>query len=96
MKLAGIDGVIVDWYGSADFLDYGLNNQATVRLFQFTRKAGLKFSICYEDQTLQHMIDGNFLAAATPFITPSRKCSTCKRLSFRSRVICGCRGSRCC
>jgi len=63
MKLAGVDGVIVDWYGSAHFLDYGLNNQATAKLFQFTRKAGLKFSICYEDQTVRHMIASNFLAA---------------------------------
>jgi hypothetical protein len=64
MKLSGVDGVIVDWYGSANFLDYGTNNQATMRLFQFTRRAGLKFSICYEDQTIQHMIDGNYLPAA--------------------------------
>lgn len=63
MKLAGVDGIIVDWYGSTDFLDYGINNQATLKLFKFARKAGLKFSICYEDQTIQHMIDGNFLAA---------------------------------
>lgn len=64
MKLAGVDGVIVDWYGSANFLDYGINNQATMKLFEFTRKAGLKFSICYEDQTIQHMMAGNYLAAA--------------------------------
>ena len=64
MKLAGIDGVIVDWYGSAEYLDYGNNNQATVKLFQFARKAGLKFAICYEDQTIQHMIDGHYLAAS--------------------------------
>jgi hypothetical protein len=64
MKLAGVDGVIVDWYGSADFLDYGINNQATVKLFQFVRKAGLKFAICYEDQTIQHMMDGKYLAAS--------------------------------
>lgn len=63
MKLAGIDGVVVDWYGSASIMDYGINNQATVKLFQFTRKAGLKFSVCYEDQTVQHMIDANFIAA---------------------------------
>ena len=63
MKLAGIDGVIVDWYGSANYLDYAANNQATARLFDFTRKAGLKFSICYEDQTIQHMIDGQYLAS---------------------------------
>jgi hypothetical protein len=61
MKLAGVDGVIVDWYGSADFLDYGINNQATLKLFQITRKAGLKFCICYEDQTIQHMLDAHFL-----------------------------------
>jgi Glycosyl hydrolase family 99 len=64
MKLAGIDGVIVDWYGSANFLDYGINNQATMKLFQFTRKAGLKFSICYEDQTIQHMLDDHYLATS--------------------------------
>jgi hypothetical protein len=63
MKLAGIDGVVVDWYGSASIMDYGINNQATVKLFQFTRKAGLKFSVCYEDQTVQHMIDANFITA---------------------------------
>ncbi len=61
MKLAGIDGMIVDWYGSADVLDYGINNQATLKLFQFARSAGLKFSICYEDQTIQHLIDGGNL-----------------------------------
>jgi hypothetical protein len=64
MKLAGVDGVIVDWYGSANFLDYGINNQATMKLFHFARKAGLKFSICYEDQTIQHMIDDHYLPAA--------------------------------
>jgi len=64
MKLAGIDGVIVDWYGSANFMDYGGNNQATLKLFEFTRKAGLKFCLCYEDQTIQHLIDGHFLAAS--------------------------------
>jgi len=64
MKLAGIDGVIVDWYGSANVLDYGLNNQATLKVFQFARKAGLKFSVCYEDQTIQHLIDANHLTAS--------------------------------
>ncbi|MGC9941294.1 MAG: glycoside hydrolase family 71/99-like protein [Verrucomicrobiota bacterium] len=63
MKLSGIDGVIVDWYGATDFMDYGVNNQATMKLFEFTRKAGLKFAICYEDQTIQHLIDGHQLSA---------------------------------
>jgi hypothetical protein len=73
MKLAGVDGVIVDWYGSVDVLDYAVNNQATVKLFQFTRKAGLKFSICYEDQTVQHLIDGGNLAAGDDLLHAQRE-----------------------
>jgi hypothetical protein len=63
MKLAGIDGVIVDWYGPDDFNDYGINNQRTLALFNCTRKAGLKFSLCYEDQTVQQEVNGNYIAA---------------------------------
>lgn len=64
MKLAGIDGVIVDWYGSADYFDYAAVNRNTAKLFDYTRRAGLKFAICYEDQTIQRLIDGQRLTAA--------------------------------
>ncbi len=64
MKLAGIDGVAVDWYGTDNFNDYAINNQRTLALLSFTRKAGLKFSLCYEDQTVQHEIDGGYITAA--------------------------------
>ncbi len=63
MKLGGVDGVIVDWYGNANCLDYGTLNQNTAKLFTYVRKAGLKFSICYEDQSIQHMIDSGCLTA---------------------------------
>ncbi|HEY4417786.1 MAG TPA: glycoside hydrolase family 71/99-like protein [Verrucomicrobiae bacterium] len=58
MKLGGIDGVIVDWYGQDNYYDYGINNQRTLTLFNYTRKAGLKFSLCYEDATLSAEISG--------------------------------------
>jgi hypothetical protein len=63
MKLAGIDGVIVDWYGADNYLDYGVNNQRTAALFNLTRRAGLKFCLCYEDRTIQVEINGGFLPA---------------------------------
>jgi hypothetical protein len=56
--------VIVDWYGSADYFDYGVNNQATLKLFEFARKAKMKFAACYEDQTIKHLIEGGYLESA--------------------------------
>jgi hypothetical protein len=62
MKLSGINGVIVDWYGSENFWDYGLLNDSTQALFKYIKKAGLLFSICYEDQTIRLMIDNKHIA----------------------------------
>jgi hypothetical protein len=65
MKLTGLDGVIVDWYGMDNYLDYGVNNQRTAALFNYTKKAGLKFCLCYEDATIQQEINGSFIIAAS-------------------------------
>ena len=64
MKLSGIDGVIVDWYGIEEFWDYGVLNRATGKLFTYIKEAGLQFAICYEDQTIKHMVDNKRLATA--------------------------------
>lgn len=52
MKYAGIDGVIVDWYGTHNVLDYPLIKRNTDSLFKQIPYSGLQFGICYEDQTL--------------------------------------------
>ena len=64
MKLAGVDGVIVDWYGMDNYLDYAVNNQRTLDLLGWTRRAGLKFSLCYEDATIKNEINGGFIASS--------------------------------
>ena len=64
MKLAGIDGVIVDWYGMDNFDDYATNNLRTLALFNYARKAGLKFSLCYEDATIKQETNGFITAGA--------------------------------
>lgn len=64
MKMSGLDGVIVDWYGASNVYDYPLLNQATDRIVAAARRAGLKVAICYEDRTIQARIDGGFLAAS--------------------------------
>ena len=52
MKYAGIDGVIVDWYGTHTVNDYPLVKRNTDSLFNRIPYAGLQFGICYEDATL--------------------------------------------
>jgi hypothetical protein len=61
MKLAGIDGVIVDWYGTANAWDYPAINRNTQLLFAAIQKAGLKFVICYEDQTIKNLLANQLL-----------------------------------
>lgn len=61
MKAAGIDGVIVDWYGLTNFRDYARLNRNTTRVLQQCERLGMKFVICYEDQTVPALVEGGQL-----------------------------------
>ena len=63
MKLAGIDGVLVDWYGIHDLYDYRANQEATAMLFAETKKLGMKFGLVYEDQTMKALVDHGVVKA---------------------------------
>lgn len=52
MKLCGIDGVIVDWYGLTSYRDYAILHRNTTRVLQACERLKMKFAICYEDQTI--------------------------------------------
>ncbi|HEY69362.1 MAG TPA: hypothetical protein G4O08_02135 [Anaerolineae bacterium] len=62
MKLSGIDGAIVDWYGHTSRSDYRSSHVRTAVLFQYLQQAGLNFVICYEDQTVGHLINDGRLS----------------------------------
>ncbi len=64
MKLAGIDGVIVDWYGSDNVYDYALIETRTQALLREASRFGLQFALCYEDATIANAIKGGFLTAS--------------------------------
>src|SRR5204863_1841944 len=61
MKLAGIDGVIADWYGRSNFRDYPLVHRNTTALFQQAAKLGLRIGVCYEDQTIPRLVQAGKL-----------------------------------
>lgn len=56
MKGAGIDGIILDWYGLTDHYDYATNHANTLKLIALAKRFGLKFAICYEDQTIPILV----------------------------------------
>ena len=57
MKVAGIDGVVADWYGSEDFNDYLAIHRHTVAFFDMLKRRKLKFAVCYEDRALKAMAE---------------------------------------
>ena len=63
MRLAGIDGVIIDWYGISTFRDYGMVQRNTQALITAVRAAGMRYAVCYEDQTVKHRIAGGDIPA---------------------------------
>lgn len=65
MKVAGLDGVVIDWYGTSQINDNAVNHRNTQKLIPWLKKAGLRFAICYEDQALKSLDAASALKQAT-------------------------------
>lgn len=63
MKLAGIDGVIVDWYGRRDLWDYARIHANASRLVEMAGRLRMKVAICYEDKTITQLVKQGRIAA---------------------------------
>ncbi|MFT3740621.1 MAG: glycoside hydrolase family 71/99-like protein [Breznakibacter sp.] len=57
MKYAGIDGVMVDWYGTHDVYDYAKIRANTEAVAEMLGKVGLELSIVYEDRTTNAVVE---------------------------------------
>jgi hypothetical protein len=63
MKLAGIDGPIIDWYGTDNYLDFGLNNRNAESLVGKVKKAQMRFAAVYEDGSTDNLVKGGKIQA---------------------------------
>jgi hypothetical protein len=57
MTAGGVDGVIVDWYGTSAFFDYPQLLESSEAVFLAMKKAGLKFAVCYEDKSVGRRVE---------------------------------------
>lgn len=49
MKYAGVDGILIDWYGSHPLYDYKVNLTASNAIVDKLDEVGLQFAMVYED-----------------------------------------------
>lgn len=56
MKLAGIDGVVIDWYGRRDLWDYARIHARASRLVELAGRLRMKVAVCYEDKTIPNLV----------------------------------------
>jgi hypothetical protein len=56
MRVAGIDGVVVDWYGTDDVDDYARNHRCAARLIELARRRNVQFAICYEQRIFKTLV----------------------------------------
>lgn len=64
MKLSGLDGVLIDWYGTFDVYDYAANLAGANALIDRTGDVGIDFGIVYEDRTTENVVDSGLTDSA--------------------------------
>jgi len=64
MKYSGVDGLLIDWYGTYDVNDYRMVKENTDALVEMLDKVGLEYAIVYEDRFLTNIVDAG-LATTT-------------------------------
>lgn len=64
MKLSGIDGVLIDWYGTYPVNDYAANLVNSNVLINKTKQAGIGFGIMYEDMTTEKVVQAGQASTA--------------------------------
>lgn len=69
MKYAGVDGVLIDWYGTFDVNDFRINKENAERLIDMLDEVGLEYAIVYEDRFLPSIVS----AGKSPSITAAAK-----------------------
>lgn len=61
MKLAGLDGIIIDYAGITEVYDWKLLHDHTEAIIPWLQAAGLSFAIMYEDKSLENALNQNVI-----------------------------------
>jgi hypothetical protein len=59
MKYSGIDGVLIDWYGSSDLYDYKSIRTNSEALINALDEVGMDYAVTYEDRTITSAVNAD-------------------------------------
>ncbi len=57
LKYAGVDGLLIDWYGTYDVNDYAMIKENTNQVIDLLDEVGIDYAIVYEDRFLNNIVD---------------------------------------
>lgn len=86
MKVSGVDGVIVDWYGTSPSFDYPQLQKSAEAIFLAVKKAGLRFAVCYEDQSVARRVEAREIDAAAAAGAANADMSRAARTWFKEET----------
>jgi len=69
MKYAGVDGILIDWYGTYNLNDYRINKENAEQLIEMLDNVGLEYAIVYEDRFLPNIVN----AGLSPTVVSAAK-----------------------
>lgn len=69
MKYTGIDGILIDWYGTYNLNDYRILKENAEQLIDMLDEVGLEYAIVYEDRFLNDIVN----AGLAPTVTGAAK-----------------------
>jgi len=65
MKYAGVDGILIDWYGTYNLNDYRINKENAEQFIAMIEKVGLEYAIVYEDRFLPNIVSAGLAPTKT-------------------------------
>jgi hypothetical protein len=86
MKIAGLSGLIADWYGKSDLNDFGVIRAAFHKLLPAAARYHLKVGVCYEDQTIPQRVKAGKLDASSRVAAAKEDLEWLKQALFAGAV----------
>ncbi len=65
MKYAGVDGILINWYGTFNLNDFPVNKQNSEQIISMLSKVGMKYAIVYEDRFLNDIVNAGLAITAS-------------------------------